>query len=158
MPPERGVLGRRGRDELVQQVVATASRAAWSPSSPADKQGAIHRGPGRQQAKNEPTAGGAGHRRRSVLDGYLTERVPRIGGKNDRLRFDPPPTANADLVINAVLWLSGRADLIGAGPVILPPVRPVPKGQMVAIYSLVWGILPGVVILSGAAMWMVRRR
>jgi hypothetical protein len=94
----------------------------------------------------------------SVLDGYLTERVPRIGGKNDRLSFDPPPTANADLVINAVMWLSGRADLIGAGPVIMPPVGRIPEGQLAAIRGLLWVLLPALVLAAGGAVFVIRRR
>lgn len=108
-------------------------------------------------AKNQPLAAVLGTGA-SVMDGYMNERVPRLGGRDQSMRYDPAPTANGDLMINSVLWLAGRSDLIGAGPVILPPVRPIAHGQMLAIYALVWGILPGLVILSGAAMWVARRR
>ncbi len=94
----------------------------------------------------------------SVIDGYLKERVPRFGDRNQSMRYDPAPTANADLVVNTILWLCGKTDLIGAGPVILPPVRPVPPRQMAAIDALVWGFLPGLVILCGTVMYVVRRR
>jgi len=94
----------------------------------------------------------------SFLDGYLGERVPRITSKGERITFDPPPTANADLLINAVLWLADRPDLIGAGPVVIPPVQPIPEGRMAAIRLLVWALLPGALLASGLAVWMVRRR
>ncbi len=94
----------------------------------------------------------------SVMNGYLGERVPRIGGQDERISFDPPPTANADLVINAVMWLAGRSDLIGAGPEVLPPVEFVPQPQMAAIRGLVWFLLPGLVLVSGAGVWAVRRK
>jgi len=94
----------------------------------------------------------------SLLDDYLGSRVPRIGERGERIMFDPPPTANADLVINSVLWLADKADLIGAGPVIIPPVQPIPDKQMAAIRLLVWVLLPGLTLASGLVVMMIRRR
>jgi ElaB/YqjD/DUF883 family membrane-anchored ribosome-binding protein len=142
---------------LVQQVVSDQQHGGLVAKQPGDKLSPYSVAVAVSNSKNEPAAvilgtGGA------VLEGYLSERVPRIGGKNDRLSFDPPPTANADLVINSVLWLAGRADLIGAGPVIMPPVRRIPEGQMAAIRGVVWVLLPALVLVAGGAVFVVRRR
>jgi hypothetical protein len=142
--------------KLVQQVVGDREKGGLVTKQPGDKMAPFGVAVAVSN-KNEPAAvilGTGG----SVLDGYLSERVPRIGGKNDRLSFDPPPTANADLVVNSVLWLTGRADLIGAGPVILPPVRRIPDGQMALIRGMVWVLLPSLVLIAGGAVFAVRRR
>jgi hypothetical protein len=142
--------------KLVQQVVGDRERGGLVTKQPGDKKAPFTVGLAVSE-KDKPAAVilGTGA---SVLDGYLTERVPRIGGKNDRLSFDPPPTANADLVINAVMWLSGRADLIGAGPVILPPVGRIEQGQLTAIRALIWVLLPALVLASGGVVFAIRRR
>jgi len=143
--------------KLVQQVVGDQQHGGLVSKQPGDKPSPFSVAVAVSNAKNEPVAvilGTGG----SVLEGYLSERVPRIGGKNDRLSFDPPPTANADLVINSLLWLVGRADLIGAGPVILPPVRRIPEGQMAAIRGVVWVLMPALVLVAGGAVFAVRRR
>lgn len=142
--------------ELIRSVVSE-KQGGLVTQGPADRKAPFPVAVAVTNTRNEPTAvvlGTGG----SVIDNYMNERIPRLGDRNQSMRYDPPPTANADLVVNSALWLSGRVDLIGAGPVIMPPVRPVPRNQMLAIYALVWGILPGVVILSGAAMYFVRRR
>ncbi len=143
--------------KLVQQVVSDREKGGLVSKQPGDKPSPFPVALAVTSDKNEPIAvvlGTGG----SVLDGYLGERVPRIGGKNDRLSFDPPPTANADLVVNSVLWLSGRADLIGAGPVILPPVGRIPDAQLAFIRGLVWILMPALVLAAGAAVFAVRRR
>ncbi len=143
--------------KLVQQVVGDREHGGLVTKQAGDKPSPYSVGVGVLNTKNEPQVvvlGTGG----SVLDGYLTERVPRIGGKNDRLSFDPPPTANADLVINSVMWLSGRSDLIGAGPVILPPVGPIPEGQMAAIRGTIWFVMPALVLVIGGVVFAVRRR
>jgi hypothetical protein len=142
--------------KLVQQVVGDRERGGLVTKQPNDKKSPFTVGLAISE-KDKPAIVVLGTGA-SVLDGYLTERVPRIGGKNDRLSFDPPPTANADLVINAVMWLSGRADLIGAGPVIMPPVGRIAEGQMAAIRGLVWILLPALVLAAGGAVFVIRRR
>lgn len=141
---------------LVQQVVGDRERGGLVTKQPGDKQ-APYTVALAVTEKDKPAVVVLGTGA-SVLDGYLTERVPRIGGKNDRLSFDPPPTANADLVINAVMWLSGRADLIGAGPVILPPVGRIEPAQLTAIRALVWVLLPALVLATGGVVFAMRRR
>jgi hypothetical protein len=91
----------------------------------------------------------------SLLDGYLNERVPRI--EEGAILFDPPPTANADLLINAVLWLAGKPELIGAGPAIVPPIRPIEPGVRSGLWVVVmgWSVLA---LIVGGVMMFIRRR
>lgn len=142
--------------ELIRSVVSE-KQGGLVTQGPADRKSPFPVAQAIMNDKGEPMAvvlGTGG----SVMDSYMNERIPRLGDRNQSMRYDPAPTANADVVVNAALWLSGRADLVGAGPVIMPPVQPVPAGQMTAIYALVWAILPGLVILGGVVMFLVRRR
>jgi hypothetical protein len=91
----------------------------------------------------------------SLLDGYLNERVPRI--EEGAIRFDPPPSANADVIVNAVLWLADKPEFIGAGPALLPPIRAIDPHVRSSLWAVVmgWSVLA---LVFGGIMMVFRRR
>jgi hypothetical protein len=91
----------------------------------------------------------------SLRDQYLTNPVMSGG---DVLRLDPPPTENADLLVNALYWLQGQTRWIARGPVPVPRVVPIEAGQMIALRVFVWGVWPAVVFAPGILLWWIRRR
>lgn len=90
-----------------------------------------------------------------LLDGYLDERVAVLEG--DAIRFDPPPSSNADILVNAVLWLADKPELIGAGPALVPPIQPIEPHVRSTLWVVVmgWSLLALVV---GGVMMAIRRR
>ncbi|MFH1419910.1 MAG: hypothetical protein ABII12_16680 [Planctomycetota bacterium] len=91
----------------------------------------------------------------SVSDGYLMNPV-MAGG--DTLRFDPEPTENVDLFVNALYWLSGHPEWIARGPVPVPRVEPIPSSQLTAIRVFVSVIWPVAVLVPGVVFWYIRRK
>jgi len=91
----------------------------------------------------------------SLIDGYLDQKIVRTAS-NDRVVFDPPPTANADLVVNCLFWLTDHDTLIAAGPVDIRPVQPDAASPWLKVLVLVfWPVLA--VVIGGVVM-SVRRK
>jgi hypothetical protein len=91
----------------------------------------------------------------SLRDEYLQQPV-WAGG--NRLRLDPPPTENADLMVNALYWLAGKGQWIARGPVPVPRVLPIEPSDARMLRAFVWGIWPALVFVPGIVLWYVRRR
>jgi hypothetical protein len=69
--------------------------------------------------------------------------------------------ANADLFINALHWLTGDAARIAVGPRLadvprLDKLQPGPLYSFLQLFLV--GILPGLALLAGAGVWLMRRR
>jgi hypothetical protein len=69
--------------------------------------------------------------------------------------------ANTDLFINTLHWLTGEADRIAVGPrqSDVPRLEKLTEGGT-AVFCRVFlvGIWPGLALLAGAGMWLLRRR
>ena len=91
----------------------------------------------------------------SFFDGYMNEGVPRLTGKG--FSFDPPPRADADLIVSSVYWLSGNKEYIAAGPAIVKPVN-VSRWARIALGALCVIGLPLVVLAAGGGVMIMRRR
>jgi hypothetical protein len=92
----------------------------------------------------------------SVFDGYLKQPIPRSNAK-DRISFEPPPTVNAELIVNAAYWVCGREELIGAGPLVTPVIAPLGSSTRTTLSLLVtgWSVLA---LVLGAVVMFVRRK
>lgn len=92
----------------------------------------------------------------SYVDGYLDTPIAR-GAINERITFDPPPTANADLLVNALFWLADRENLIASGPILTPVIRPVSNAERrwLGAGVLLWSLLS---LAGGGAVLFVRRK
>ncbi len=92
----------------------------------------------------------------SLVDGYLDQKVPRLGIKG-QITFDPPPAANADLLVNALYWLVDREDLIASGPETLPQIGEVSDTGRAALWTvtILWALVP---LIGGGAVLLVRRK
>ena len=92
----------------------------------------------------------------STWDGYLNQPIPRRGPKQ-RVSFDPPPRANADLVVNFAYWVCGREELIGGGPLLTPVLEPLDPGVKTTLSLAVtgWAFLA---LVLGAIVMFVRRK
>jgi hypothetical protein len=69
--------------------------------------------------------------------------------------------ANTDLFINALHWLTGEADRIAIGPrqSDVPRLDKLTEGGMAQFCRvLLVGIWPGLALLAGAGVWLLRRR
>lgn len=91
----------------------------------------------------------------SVREDFLNGPVWSGG---DRLKLDPPPSENADLIINALCWLQGAPERISRGPVAVPRIEAIEAAQLTALRWFVWGIWPAIVFVPGIVLWYVRRR
>jgi hypothetical protein len=91
----------------------------------------------------------------SVRDDFLENKVRAEG---QTVRFDPPPTEDADLFINAAYWLSGHPEWIARGPMPVPRVTQIDRSKLTLMRVFVWGVWPAVVFLPGIVLWFVRRR
>ena len=90
-------------------------------------------------------------------DRFLNQPVMRIEA-DGTLGADPPPTGNADLIVNCAYHLLDRGDLIGAGPAMVQPIRIIDASTMAAVkagFGLLWPLL---VLAIGVAIMVVRRR
>ncbi len=92
----------------------------------------------------------------TVWDYYLNQPIPR-SDKKGRLFFEPAPIANADLMVNAVYWLAGAEELIGAGPVVTPAIGPMSSEQRQHLSLLVVG-WAAMALVAGGVVWFVRRK
>ncbi len=91
----------------------------------------------------------------SVRDDFLGNPVVAPG---EVLRFDPPPTENADLFVNTLYWLGGQTQWVARGPVPVPRVEAISEGTESGIRAFVYVIWPLVVFAPGVVLWWVRRR
>lgn len=92
----------------------------------------------------------------SYIDEFLSRGVRQLRGETSVM--EPPPTADADLVINAVYHLAGQDRFIGAGPALVKPIGLIPERTMTAIklgFGLGW---PAVMLVLGGVVMAVRRR
>jgi len=95
----------------------------------------------------------------SLADYYLTRRVPRFLGEGKRARFqtDPPPTENAELFINAALWLCDQEGMIASGPSQIPLVPVLKAGTQTKVLTvtMVWA---AIVFVVGIVVMLVRSK
>ncbi|HVP13027.1 MAG TPA: hypothetical protein VMV94_17765 [Phycisphaerae bacterium] len=91
----------------------------------------------------------------SYRDDYLENPVLAEG---QTIRFDPPPTEDADLFVNALYWLSGHPEWIARGPMPVPRITQIDRSKLTAMRIFVWGVWPAVVFLPGIVLWVIRRR
>jgi len=90
-------------------------------------------------------------------DGYLAQRVMRFEGEGARVVTDPPPTENADLLMNMLYWLSDRPELIASGPAPVPVIGTID----VASRRSLWMVTVGwafIVLIAGGVVMHVRRK
>jgi len=93
----------------------------------------------------------------SMADFYLTQRVPRFEGEKSRLVTDPPPKENLDLLLNTVYWLSGKENMIAAGPAKIPLIKEIKAETKTTLWltTFAWAF---VVLIAGGIVMMVRRK
>lgn len=95
----------------------------------------------------------------SLMDFHLTRRAPRFEGEGRRAKFvtDPPPIECAEMLVNAVYWLSEEPEMIAAGPADAPRVPVLEEGTKlrVTMITLGWAL---VAFVAGMAVWIVRRK
>lgn len=91
----------------------------------------------------------------SLRDDHLQNPVL---AESTTIRFDPPPTENVDLFVNALYWLTGHAEWIGRGPSPVPRVASLTKGELNGLRVFVWAVWPALVFLPGIVLWYVRRK
>lgn len=76
--------------------------------------------------------------------GYLTPRFP----------------ANAELIVNAVLWAAKQDTMLEISPnaMEVARIRPIPAGTLQLLrYGVVFGLVPGAVLAAGALVYLKRR-
>lgn len=92
----------------------------------------------------------------SFVSNYLEQPIFRqaAGG---RIIFDPPPTSNVDLMVNALYWLIGRESLIAAGPVVTPVIATVSRSERnwLSVAVIIWSI--AALALGGVVLFTRRR-
>lgn len=91
----------------------------------------------------------------SFTDAYLQQPVV---ADFEKIRFDPAPTENLDLLVNAVYWLNDTPEYIGRGPVPVPRINAISSGDQRTIRMLLFGIWPALVLAPGIVLWFLRRR
>ncbi|MFP4054243.1 MAG: hypothetical protein ACLFV7_10325, partial [Phycisphaerae bacterium] len=92
-----------------------------------------------------------------LMDGYLDGPVPRQDAGGSVTLTDPPST-NADVVINSALWLTGWEQYIAAGPTRVRPIEPIEPVSLMAIRGIFVLGIPGVVLVIGGIVMLIRRR
>ncbi len=92
----------------------------------------------------------------SFIDGYMD--MPPRGAGDDMQTVGDAPRANADLMINSVLWTIGRDDLIAAGPPRAKPIRAISTATGIMLQLLCVVVLPIAIMAIGGAVMVVRRR
>ncbi len=86
----------------------------------------------------------------SLTDEYLTQRAS-LPNERGALVTTEPPKANADFVINAAYWISGREEYIAAGPAQLQPVKVIASARLLWTLCVI-GLPLGVLALGGVVM------
>lgn len=89
----------------------------------------------------------------AVIDRSLLRQMP-----DGRLVPEPPPLSNADLLMNALYWLNGQDQWIGAGPPSAPSIRPIASDHLTLLRVVTYGIWPALVFAPGLFIWLARRR
>jgi len=92
----------------------------------------------------------------SFVDGYI-DSPPRADVDEPKGAGDPP-RANAELVINSVLWTIGREALIAAGPPRAQPIKALSPASLAVLQLLCVVVLPAVIVAAGGVVMLVRRR
>lgn len=94
-----------------------------------------------------------------VSDDVLSmSQLVMVGGA---LRLAPLYPANADLFINALHWLTDNADRIAVGPrrAAVPRLEGLKdEGTLTFTRVFLAGIWPGLALLAGVTVWLLRRR
>jgi hypothetical protein len=94
---------------------------------------------------------------RALEDDYLSRRVMRFEGKQQRFATDPAPTENLDLFVNAIYWLAERPDLIAAGPADIQIVEHMDSSTRSSLYFVTLG-WAAAVLMAGVVVFIVRRK
>jgi hypothetical protein len=90
----------------------------------------------------------------SLRDEYLESPVM---AESQTIRFDPPPTEDADLFVNTLYWQSGHPEWIARGPMPVPRIEQIPRSKLTAMRIFVWGAWPAAIFLPGIVLWYIRR-
>ncbi len=91
----------------------------------------------------------------SLMDVYMGQPVRRESESGDY--NEPPPSANAEIAVNAIYWLAGQEEWIAAGPIAIPPIRIEPS-RLKSIQAMVVFAWPALVLLIGGAVFLWRRK
>jgi hypothetical protein len=91
----------------------------------------------------------------SYADGFMTEQMPALDSAGG-FSFEPPPLANADLVVNGVYWMIDNPALISAGPAMVKPVQKISDPTLLRLLCVV--VYPAAVVLAGGLVMFIRRR
>ena len=83
---------------------------------------------------------------------------PKFTIVNGRMLTDPPPSNNADLLINGLHWVRGQEQWIAAGPATAPAIAAIPPDTMRLVQGFLWVVLPVLVFVPGAMAWWARRQ
>ena len=86
----------------------------------------------------------------------LDQGVLNVDSKGG-VRIDPPPRANADLIISTLCYLSENEKYIASGPAAIKPINVSPQTRWV-----LWGVfvigLPLLVVGVGLGVMFLRKR
>jgi hypothetical protein len=134
------------RPPYTVMAAATRTVAAETEGEPASTQQAV--------AESRIVVCGFG---RSFADFILGRPVLREL-PDGRLVASDPPTTNAELLVNALFWLLGQEQWIGAGPPAAPSIRAIQPEWMFALRTLTYGVWPAAIFASGLFIWYARRR
>ncbi len=93
----------------------------------------------------------------SFTDYYLQNPMIRFS-EGGTIAYDPPPTADVDLLINSVYHLAGRDEYIGAGPAIVEPIEQIAPGTMLGVKILCGIAVPMLMFAIGIVVMIVRKR
>jgi hypothetical protein len=92
-----------------------------------------------------------------LSDGYLDEPVLEVTEQGGTELTDPP-SANADLVINSCLWLTGWDQYIASGPAYIQPIEMIEPTEMRILWAVYVVGIPAIVLVIGAVAMGIRRR
>jgi hypothetical protein len=94
---------------------------------------------------------------------FATDALAQASGLQqvgNKLLLGPLYPANSDLLVNALHWLTGEANRIAVGPRRgeLPRLRDLNEAWAARLPWLLVGLWPGVALVAGVGVWLVRRR
>jgi len=92
----------------------------------------------------------------SLVDSYIGVNV-EVHAPNRTTSMADPPSMDADLVVNSVLWLGGLQGRIAAGPAVSKPIDVQPHTRGLLMVACAIG-LPLLVLALGGGVMLVRRR
>ena len=92
----------------------------------------------------------------SLVDSYVGASV-EVHAPNRTTSMADPPSMDADLVVNSVLWLGGLQERIAAGPAVSKPIDVQPHTRGLLMIACAIG-LPLLVLAAGGCVMLVRRR